>query len=361
MKILCLSKRRPQDRDLLTRPYGRFFYLPRHLALLGHQVTLLLLSYNGDPSEHMYQYNMEWYSESIFPVVGNGGAVRYLKRARQLIESDKPDWIIGFSDTWYSILSEYLGFQYQIKILIDAYDNYESYIPWAKPLHWKWRQACKKATVVTAAGPGLLDLLEKDRANKQSAIIPMAADPVFQPMDQLSERSRLNLPAHVQLVGYCGSLHRHRDVETLFEVIRTLQKKLPEARFVLSGRRQSGIKIPADIKNYIIELGYLPDQQMPSLINAVNVLLSVNRASSFGNYSYPVKLYEAMQCKTPVLATDLAGSRWILRGHPECLVPERDVQGIVSKISDLLSSNSKSYSTLETWENSALLLNQVLL
>ena len=39
MKILMLSKRRPQGRDLFTRPYGRFFHLPRLLAEAGHTVS----------------------------------------------------------------------------------------------------------------------------------------------------------------------------------------------------------------------------------------------------------------------------------------------------------------------------------
>ena len=50
MKILFLSKRRPQGKDLLTRPYGRFFYLPYWLAQRGHEVYILLLSYKKEPA-----------------------------------------------------------------------------------------------------------------------------------------------------------------------------------------------------------------------------------------------------------------------------------------------------------------------
>ena len=45
MNILFLSKRRPQNKDLILRPYGRFYYLPKILAERGHNVHVLLLDY----------------------------------------------------------------------------------------------------------------------------------------------------------------------------------------------------------------------------------------------------------------------------------------------------------------------------
>ena len=36
MRLLFVCKRHPQQRDLVTRPYGRFFHLPVALAALGH-------------------------------------------------------------------------------------------------------------------------------------------------------------------------------------------------------------------------------------------------------------------------------------------------------------------------------------
>lgn len=39
---------------------------------------------------------------------------------------------------------------------IDAYDNYESYIPWLKLLHVLKRRALSRADLITAAGPNLL-------------------------------------------------------------------------------------------------------------------------------------------------------------------------------------------------------------
>lgn len=356
MRFLCICKRRPQGRDLLTRPYGRFFHLPYHLAKQGHGVTLLLLSYQPGPVEHRYQHGFEWYSESLYPIMKNGGILAYIKRAQTLISDYKPDWIIGFSDTWYGILAQHLGTRYKIKTLIDAYDNYESYIPLAKPLHWVWRRALRRATAITAAGPNLGELMAQGRSDN-ATVVPMAADPMFQPMDRDACRGQMGLPPDAPLVGYCGSLYRSRGVETLFQVIEILCRLVPEVKLVLSGRRQKGMEIPSAIRPSVIECGYLPDEYMPLLLNSMNVLLTINRPSSFGEYSYPVKIYEAMQCDVPIVATAVAGTKWILRNHPECLVSPDDTTSLAKRVEYFLSTErSKKYGIVEEWSESAALL-----
>src|SRR5690606_3540302 len=218
----------------------------------------------------------------------------------------------------------------QRKVLIDAYDNYEAYIPSAFPLHWAWRRACRNATAVTAAGPDLLSIMAKRRTDTNATIIPMAADPRFKPLDKEQCRVTLGLPSSMPLIGYFGSLQYNRDVSTLFELIRLLPRIHPEARFVFSGR--SHVKIPADLFDKLIHMGYLPAEQVPLVFNAVDVLVSPNHPTTFGTYSYPVKLYEAMQCNVPVVTTDVSGSRWILRDHPACVVPYGDLNALVSRI-----------------------------
>lgn len=360
MKILFLSKRYPQGRDLLNRPYGRFFYLPFHLSQLDHQVSLLLFSYRDDPTEHRYLHGMNWYSESLHPWKAGWGCAQYVARAKALIEADPPDWIIGFSDSWYGILAQYLGAKYGIKSMIDAYDNYESYLPGIKPLHWAWRYACRHASALTAAGPDLLDLISGGRNTSRTAIVPMAADPIFQTMDRNQCRILLGLPSDLALIGYCGSQYSNRGIETLFDAVIQLLEISPRTLLVLSGRRQSGVTPPSAIKDNIIELGYLPDEKMPVLLNAMNVLLAINRPSTFGHYSYPAKLYEAMQCRVPVIASEVTGAAWIMRNHPECLVRSDNATKLAERINKAITWNTKDYAEQQTWYESALIIDKLL-
>lgn len=356
MKLLFLSKRRPQGRDLLTRPYGRFYHLPRLLADRGHEVHLLLLSYQNDSPVSRRDGNLYWYSVALRP----WGPAPYISQAAALAKRIRPDWVIGFSDVWYGILADWLASTHYSKFLIDAYDNYESYIPWAKPLHWAWRRSCRRADALCAAGPGLLDLITDKREAVCKAVVPMAADPVFSRLDRDESRHHLGLPNDIPLVGYCGSLYHNRGVENLFAAMKLLKAKHPDLKIVFSGRKQNGLEIPFDLAPHVIDLGYLADEKVPVLLNAMDVLLVINRPSDFGNYSYPAKLYEAMQCGVPIIATAAQGTEWILRDKPECLVSWDDPLGLADGVTKALSWARLDYPNAGSWVDSAQLFSQLL-
>jgi glycosyltransferase involved in cell wall biosynthesis len=299
---------------------------------------------------------MNWYSESLHPNRAGIGVLQYIATAKSLIETDPPDWIVGFSDTWYGILAQHLGRRYGIKTLIDAYDNYESYIPWAKPIHWAWRHACRHATALTAAGPNLLDLIAENRPSSQVAIVPMSADPVFQVMDRETCREEVGLPKNRLLIGYPGSFFKNRDIGTMLSALEIVHRQYPQAILVLTGRQDNSLPLP----DYVINLGYQPDDRMPSVINAIDVLLSANSSSAFGDYSYPVKICEAMQCEIPIVATSAAGTKWMLRDHPECMVEPQKPEAMARKILEAAGWGRKKYKSAPNWEASAYAFNQLL-
>jgi glycosyltransferase involved in cell wall biosynthesis len=321
----------------------------------------MLLDYKASESVHCQAQGIEWFSISAHPFRRPTNLAAYAEQAALYIKTQKPDWIIGFSDTWYGILATYLGERYCVKTLIDAYDNYESYIPWLKPLHWLWRFSLYRATAISAAGPQLIDLMSRSRrANSASAIIPMAADPLFQPINTIEFRKEFALPEEVPLVGYCGSLYKNRGVDVLFQAMEQLLTLTPNAKLVISGRKEKGIYIPESIKNAVIELGYLPDEIMPRLINTIDVLLVINKHSAFGDYSYPAKLYEAMQCQKPVICSNTISARWVLKSNPECLADSNDPKVLAKHIALALSWKTKVYNSNPNWILSAKALNAML-
>ena len=213
MRLLCLCKRRPQGRDLFTDQYGRFFHVPRLLAESGHEVHLLLLSYRRDPIQSRRIDGLSMHTVSARP----WGPLPYLAKAHALCRALQPDWVIGFSDIWYGILAMHLGSAYGCRALIDAYDNYESYILWAKPLHWIWRRALARADAVTAAGPGLAEWMQATSRRASVDVVPMAADPAFVSMPQVDCRRRLGLPEKGLMMGYSGSLYPSRGIATVVQ------------------------------------------------------------------------------------------------------------------------------------------------
>jgi glycosyltransferase involved in cell wall biosynthesis len=352
MKILFLSKRRPQGKDLLARPYGRFFHIPRTLAQRGHEVTLLLLSYRKEPRVTVEKEGLTWISESLYPA----GPFTYVARAKRLVERVKPDWIVGFSDTYYGILAVTLGQRYHIGTVIDAYDNYESYIPWLTPLHYFWRKALAKATLVTAAGPQLAEFLASFRNDKRATIVPMAPDPHFRPMDRRTCRLKLGLPLDKKILGYCGSLFRNRGVEIMFKAFEILRSQDSDLNFVLTGRRERGLFLPA----FFLHLGYLPDHLIPLFLNSLDVLIIVNRVSNFGNFSYPVKLYEGMSCRIPVVVTETGPTKWILGNREQFLAAAEDPSDLACRTRSILSLGRADYGDVGSWEHSSEIIERAL-
>jgi glycosyltransferase involved in cell wall biosynthesis len=270
----------------------------------------------------------------------------------------KPDWIIGLSDTYFGILAEHIGMKFGIKSGIDAYDNFESYIPWFKPMHHYWRKAVSKATIVTAAGPHLSQFLNTFRPEKKVFVVPMAADPAgFEPMDRTECRQKLHLPLDKKLIGYCGSIYRNRGIDIIFKAFHHLRHQLPQMEMLLTGRKEKGIDLPPRVK----WLGYLPDHQMPLVINSVNVLLAVNQLSNYGNFSYPVKLYEAMKCHIPIVATNTPPINWMLKGRTQFLSHPKNPVDLAQKIKSVLNLNRFDYGEQTSWEQSCNIFEKAIL
>jgi glycosyltransferase involved in cell wall biosynthesis len=297
---------------------------------------------------------IRWISEPLSP----GNPVRYLSRLRRLLDAERPDWVIGLSDTYFGILAQYYGQKYGIRSCVDAYDNYESYIPWLRPLHGLWRRALSRADLVTAAGPDLLAYMSRQRHGRPSVVVPMAADPTgFRPENQAECRAGMGLPVEGRLIGYCGSLHRSRGVEVLFDAYSLLRETSPDVGLVLSGRRWRNVPVPDPARS----LGYIEDDRMPLLLNCMDTLAVINRDSAFGRYSHPVKLYEAMSCQLPVVATATAATGWILRDHPELLVPPADPVALARCLAAALERGRIAYRDVPDWQASCDWLERALL
>jgi glycosyltransferase involved in cell wall biosynthesis len=351
LKLLVLSKRYPQGRDLLTRPYGRFYHLPRALAAAGHEVRIALLSYRRLPSESCRFDGIDWSSDDLLP----SGPLAYLSRIRQMCRQWRPDWIIGCSDTYFGILATHYARTCGAHSLVDAYDNFESYMPWARPLHALWHRALRRADLVTAAGPALALRLRKDGA-RRCEVLPMCADPAFGPLDRAASRSTLGLPADRLLVGHLGAFDASRGHRQFLQAIERVRAINPDISLVLSGRNSAAFHSPPASYG----LGYLADEQMPALVNSLDVACVSLADNAFGHYSHPAKLCEAMACEVPVVASETAATAWMLNQDPRFLTPLGNVAITAERIIANLDLDRVIYPGQQGWNSAADRLNRLL-
>jgi glycosyltransferase involved in cell wall biosynthesis len=349
MKIVVLCKRAPQNRDLWLRPYGRFFHLSKFLADSGDDVHFVLLNYKkgGEFKEH--RDGLNWYSVNLLP-----NPFHYYCVVKNLVKDIQADWIIGFSDTYFGICANFVGRATGAKVLIDAYDNYESYLEWCFPLHKLWRKSLSECTALSAAGPGLLNLMASGRDAEQLAVIEMAADPLFSPGSKTSSREVMGLPEDTPIIAYSGSLYQNRGVEELFEVMESLFATNPEIHWVVSGRLQPDVRLPPNCRH----LGYVDDDKVVEVIRSADLMLCVSKPGSFGDYSYPVKVYEALAAGVPVVAFDTDSVKFVMRNNTQGLVPFGDIEGMAERIRSMLRSPSVIDAVDGGWGVQASLLRQ---
>jgi len=343
LRLLFLSKRHPQQRDLIERPYGRFHHLPAALAALGHEVHVLLCSHRRLPFAQRRMAGVDWKSFDLRTL----GPLSLFRKLEQSAGSFQPDWVIGVSDIYYGWLAQKLARSTGARLAIDAYDNYEAYMPWNLPLHALWRRSIRAADLVTAAGPQLAQKLQSLRAAEHSVeILPMAADPEFVPLNKAACRKTLGLPIDAPLIGYIGSWSQSRGTEVLLAAFRQARLAKPELRLVLSGTPpRRALQEPG-----VIDTGYVDDAQLPTLINALDISCVITADTSFGRYSYPAKLCEAMACGVPVIATATESVRWMLAEKREHLVIPDSSEALSRGILEMLARPSADYGNRLTWQ-----------
>jgi glycosyltransferase involved in cell wall biosynthesis len=341
MKILVLCKRHPMGRDLVERPYGRFYYLPASLQSMGHEVRMALFHQRHSATWAGQRHGLEW---NTFDALRH--PVSVMRNLHAFVRDFQPDWIVGFSDTYYGILAVHLARRYGARSVVDAYDNYASYVGWCRPLHNAWFRAAAAADLVTVAGPSLAELFrEKGRAGP-IMVLPMAVDPVgFHLRDRFRARAVFSLPTLAPYIGYFGSIAKSRDISTLFDAWERLRADAPEVRLLLGGRLDSDIRLPAGC-DY---LGYLPDPLVPTAMACADVVAVMNKLSAFGDYSYPIKLYEAMALGVPSVVSATASTRWILRNHPQMLVEPENVDALAASLRWALTADFPAFPPCPDW------------
>lgn len=342
MRLLLLSKRHPQQRDLIERPYGRFHHLPVVLAAMGHDVCVQLCSHRNLASLTLTRDGVHWASHDLL-ALGPRGLQHALHADAAAF---RPDWVIGCSDTWLGWLANRVARHTGARLAVDAYDNYEAYMPWNLPLHWAWRRAVRSADLVTAAGPQLASRLQSHRTHGRAVeILPMAADPEFVARDRSACRSVLGLPATAPLLGYVGGWTRSRGTHLLVEAFELVRERRPDARLVLSGHPPDPVvRIPG-----VIALGYLPDDRLPLLVSALDVACIITADTAFGRYSYPAKLCEAMACKVPVVATATDAVHWMLGGRERHLARLDDAGDFAQRVLQQLDEPTTEYGRRIDW------------
>jgi teichuronic acid biosynthesis glycosyltransferase TuaC len=366
MKILVLTKRQYMGKDLLDDRFGRFRELPLALARLGHEVQGISLSYRRRVEGSITDFvpsrdgQVIWHSLNLFD--GLVPAMqRYLKQARDLIRDFYPEIIWACSDAYHAILGCRLSRECRAKCVIDVYDNFEAFgatkLPAVLAL---FKRAVRGADGVTCFSPRLAKRIVQTYPRvKPTAVIESGVNTeAFFSQDRTLCRQMLGLPEDARIIGTAGSLYRDRGIDVLFRGFEILNAD-GDIHLALAGPRERRSFIPKS--SNVHDLGILPWNRVPLLINALDVAVSCYRDSEIGRYSFPQKGYEIIACQTPIVAAAVGTMIDLLSSHPECLFEPDNPKSLAHAVRSQLARPDAIDLKTPSWSDSARQLEEFFL
>lgn len=183
---------------------------------------------------------------------------------------------------------------------------------------------------------------------------------------------KTNLPKDQKIVMYTGHLFEWKGAGVLLEVARSFQfpvssfQKKEDVLFVFVGGMEYDIKKfrkKAEGLNNVLILGHRPHKEIPLFLKAADVLVLPNSASDkISNYTSPLKLFEYMASRRPIVASELPSMAEILNDGNSVLVksddPDKLAGGIKKVLEDASASADLAVRAFEevqqyTWQNRA--------
>lgn len=158
-------------------------------------------------------------------------------------------------------------------------------------------------------------------------------------------REKLNLPADKNIILYTGHLFAWKGIYTLVEASKFLSDK--ELIVVVGGMEYDRNKVKNFIKENnlknIILIDHKPPEEIPIYLKAADVLVLPNSAKKeiSAKYTSPMKMFEYMAAKKPIVASNLPSLTEILNQYNSILIKPDDPQALAEGIGRALNNKQE--------------------
>ncbi|MCP4766466.1 MAG: glycosyltransferase family 4 protein [Gammaproteobacteria bacterium] len=200
---------------------------------------------------------------------------------------------------------------------------------------------------------------------ERMAVVHHGVDPRFQPLDRKESREFIKSKYSIDgpFVLYVGKLESRKNIVRLIDAFAAFSRDNGDGwKLVLTGRRFWGMDgIDAAVKrneltDSIIEIGYIPAEDLPSLYCAAKIFAFPTLWEGFG-----LPVLEAMACGTPTITSNISCLPEIA-GDGAVLVDPYRVDDIAGAMCDLARNQPDVDAMVErglkragefTWESTA--------
>ena len=139
-------------------------------------------------------------------------------------------------------------------------------------------------------------------------------------------RQKLSLPQDAKIILYSGHLYEYKGIPTILETARLM----PECTFVLVGGWVDDVnRVKAACQEKKLDnvhvVGHVAQSELASYLYATDVLLvPTSKSWELAEVTSPLKLFEYMAVRRPIIASALSNIMTVLRDRENALLAEPD-------------------------------------
>lgn len=197
--------------------------------------------------------------------------------------------------------------------------------------------------IVVLTGAGRDELVRQGFRKDQIFVEPDAVDPrLFDAMpDRENARRDLDIPEGVFLLLYTGkftTMGMKKGLDEAIESVRRLRASGARVALLAVGGTPEELRTYASSRSSDIRLlGHVPQNDLKRFYAAADaVIMPFPYTEHFAKYMSPLKLFEYLLCKRPIITTDLPSVRDILDESAAFFAKPNDVDSLVSSIRSVM-------------------------
>lgn len=149
-------------------------------------------------------------------------------------------------------------------------------------------------------------------------------------IDNKIEKKKYNLTQRKKIVTYVGGFHPWKGVDTLLDVA----KHMDNCIFIFVGGKKE-----CDLKN-VLFFDYINQKEIPKILKLSDILIlpNSNKYLCSQKYTSPLKLFEYMSSKTPIIASDVISIKRIVNKNHVFFFKADNSNDLRVKINQLLKN-----------------------
>ncbi|MFC1962400.1 glycosyltransferase family 4 protein [Chloroflexota bacterium] len=159
-----------------------------------------------------------------------------------------------------------------------------------------------------------------------------------QPISKEDARKELRIPSEENMICYAGHLYDWKGAHVLAMSMRYLPDDCTS--YFIGGMKEDIVRFGKFIKEHgitnVVTVGHVPPTMVPKYLSASDVLVLPNIRKGLSEYTSPLKLFEYLVSKRPIVASDLPSLREVLNAENAILAEPGDPEALAEAIKKVL-------------------------